>query len=60
MTAAKFEILSGRTPMALGAKVVKMLAQGYRLHGNTWSAGDEPHIEFYQAVHKEPVVIKNE
>lgn len=65
MTAAEFEILSGKTPMMLGRKVVKRLQQGWELHGNTWSSapvptGDGIMPEFYQAVIKKPVVIKKE
>jgi len=58
MTAAKFEILSGKTTWDIGRKVAKRLAQGWELHGNTWSTGQDIYIEFHQAVMKKPENIK--
>lgn len=60
MTAAKFEILSDKTAFGLGYKVSRCLQQGWELHGNTWSTGDDFRTTFYQAVIKKPIVIKNE
>lgn len=57
-TAAQFEVLSGKTTWDIGRKVAKRLAQGWKLHGNTWSTGQDLQLEFHQAVIKEPTVFK--